>query len=177
MTELIQKAITGDTEAIEQLVHLHKAKLIATAFSYTKNYEEAQDIVQETFLKAFQSLHQLKEPKYFSTWLYKILIRQCFSTLNQKKRTIHIQMELQKLQYFQQEQSATYDDLYEALGLLRQDYQTVILLHYFYDFKLQEIATMTSKPLNTVKIRLHRARNQLKSNLKRRKHSKSNNRM
>jgi len=118
MTELIQKAITGDAEAIEQLVHLHKAKLIATAFSYTKNYEEAQDIVQETFLKAFQSLHQLKEPKYFSTWLYKILIRHCFSTLNQKKRTLHIQMELQHLQYFQQDQSAAYDDLYEALGLL-----------------------------------------------------------
>ena len=85
MTELIQKAITGDAEAIEQLVHLHKAKLIATAFSYIKNYEEAQDIVQETFLKAFQSLHQLKEPKYFSTWLYKILIRHCFSALNKKK--------------------------------------------------------------------------------------------
>ena len=74
-------------------------------------------------------------------------------------------MELQQLQSFQQDQSATYDDLYEALGLLRQDYQTVILLHYFYDFKLQEIATMTGKPLNTVKIQLHRARNQLKKQL------------
>ena len=74
-------------------------------------------------------------------------------------------MELQQLQSFQQDQSATYDDLYEALGLLRQDYQTTILLHYFYDFKLQEIATMTGKPLNTVKIQLHRARNQLKKQL------------
>ena len=109
------------------------------------NSEEAQDIVQETFLRAFQSLHQLKEPKYFSTWLYKILIRQFFSTLNQKKRTLLIQIELQQLQLLQQDESTTFDHLYEALDSLRRDYQTVLFLHYFYDFKLQEIAAMTIK--------------------------------
>lgn len=165
MIKLVEKAKTSDIQAFEQLIHLHTAKLTATAFSYTKNYEEARDVVQETFLKAFQSLHQLKEPKYFSTWLYKILIRQCFSMLNRNKRTLQIQMELQHLQLLQQEAVATYDDLYEALGALRPDYQTAILLHYFYDFKLQEIAVMTNKPLNTVKIQLHRARNQLKKQL------------
>lgn len=75
MTDLVTKAMAGNAEPIEQLVLMHKPKLIASAFSYMKNYEEAQDIVQETFLNAFQSLHHLKEPKYFSTWLYKILIR------------------------------------------------------------------------------------------------------
>ncbi|MEG0473037.1 MAG: sigma-70 family RNA polymerase sigma factor [Solibacillus sp.] len=167
MNQLIQLACTGDEQAFEEIVQLHKTKLTAAAFSYTKDYMEAQDIVQETFIKAYQSIHQLKEPAYFSTWLYKILIRQCFHHLKAKKRATKLAFELQQLQLIQDDHSPHFDELYEALNVLKENYRTVILLHYFYDFKLNEIANLVDKPLNTIKIQLHRARAKLKQQLER----------
>lgn len=137
---------------------------IAVAFSYTKDYMEAQDIVQEAFIKSYQSIHQLKEPSYFSTWLYKILIRQCFHHLQTKKRAVKLDFELQQLQLNQDSQSPDFEPLYEALNSLKENYQIVIYLHYFYDFKVQEIAQLIGKPINTIKIQ-HRARIQLKQQL------------
>lgn len=165
MKELVEKACVGDEQAYAQIVQLHKTKLTAVAFSYTKDYMEAQDVVQESFLKAFQAIHQLKEPAYFSTWLYKIVIRQCYQHVNAKKRDANVAFELQQLQLISEEHSPHFDELYDALHLLKEPYKTVILLHYFYDFKLQEIAGLVDKPLNTVKIQLHRARGQLKKML------------
>lgn len=165
MKQLIHLACTGDEHAFEQLIQLHKTKLTLASFSYTKDYMEAQDVVQETFIKAYHSIHQLKEPAYFSTWLYKILIRQCFHHVKAKKRDNELAFELQQLQLIQDEPSPHFDELYEAINGLKENYRTVILLHYFYDFKLQEISNLVSKPLNTVKIQLHRARTQLKQQL------------
>lgn len=162
MKQRIEKAKQQDKQAIESLIAYHTPKLTAAALSYTKSYEDAQDIVQETYMKAFQSLHQLKEPDYFSTWLYKIMIRECFAALRKKKRTLETTLALEQLQALPHEPSPTYDDLYEALQTLKPDYQTVILLHYFYDFPLVEIAALQKKPLNTIKTQLHRARQQLK---------------
>lgn len=165
MKHLIELASAGDELAFEQLIEQHKAKITVMAFAYTKDYMDAQDIAQESFLKAYQSLHQLKEPAYFSTWLTKIVIRQCFQRLKEKKRDASKIIELQQLQQFSDEPSEHFEPLYEAINDLKEHYRTVILLHYFYDFKLQEIAQLVNKPLNTVKIQLHRARLQLKPKL------------
>lgn len=166
MKELVIKAMAGDPEAFDQLVLANKPRLLAKAYSYLHNKEEALDVVQESFLKAYKSLHQLKEPQYFLTWIYKILIRESFAVLKRKKRVLQLKAEVRKqLILHQEEASPTYEYVHEALHLLRQDYQTAIILHYFYNFKIQEIAHMTDKPLNTIKMHLHRARLQLKKQL------------
>lgn len=126
-----------------------------------------EQIVQETFIKAFKSIHQVKEPAYFSTWLCKILIRQCLHYLNQKKQALQLEFDLQKVQMMQDEHSPSFDELYEALNKLKDDYKTVLILHYFYDFKVQEIATMLGKSVNTIKIQLHRGRIQMKNIMER----------
>lgn len=162
MKNLIQQACTGDQHAFEKIVQLHKRKLTVVAYSYTKDYMAAQDMVQETFIKAYQCIHQLKEPTYFSTWLCKILIRQCIHHLNTKKQAMKLEFELQQLQLIQADHSPQFDELYEAINKLKEQYRNVIVLHYFYDFKVQEIANLFDKPLNTIKIHLHRARIQLK---------------
>lgn len=156
-----------DADAFAKLIVPHQTKLTATAFAYTKNYTEAQDIVQQTLMKAFEAIHQLNEPAYFSTWLYKILIRQCFAHMKAKKRAQQVAFELQQLQLTEQEHAPDFEQLYNAMHQLKNHYQTVILLHYFYDFKLHEIASVLNKPLNTVKIQLHRARIQLKQQMQR----------
>lgn len=168
MEQLVRAAIDGQQAAFEQLVEAEKSKLLAKAYSYVSNREDASDIVQETLLQAFKSMHQLKEPKYFSTWLFKILLRQCFAFLRQKKRTLVVETELIQQQLFEQEPSVNYEFVHEALSLLRKDYQNVLILFYFYDFKVQEIAYLLDKPINTIKMYLHRGRIQLKKQLEQR---------
>lgn len=166
MEQFVKAAIAGRQEAFEQLVIIYKPKLLAKAYSYVKNREDALDIVQETLIKAYKSIHQLKEPRYFTTWLYKILIRESFFTLKQKKRTLIIESELIQQQILEQEQSnANYEFVHEALASLRNEYQTALILFYFYDFKIQEIAHMTERPNNTIKMHLYRGRNELKKKL------------
>lgn len=163
MLTIVQRACDGDERAFEEMLQLHRAKLIATAFSYTKDYMAAQDVVQETSMKAYSALHQLKEPAYFATWLYKILIRECLHYMKKEKRAAQLVVELQQLQL--DDPTLQFDTLYDALGELKENYRSVLLLHYFYDFKLYEIASIVDRPLNTVKTQLHRARLQLKDKL------------
>lgn len=165
MEQLARAAIDGQPEAFEQLIETEKPKLLSKAYSYVGNREDASDIVQETLLQAYKSIHQLKEAKYFSTWLFKILMRQCFAFLRQKKRTLVVETELIQQSLTEHGQTAAYEFVHEALSLLRKDYQTVLVLFYFYDFPVQEISSLLDKPLNTIKIHLHRGRNQLKKQL------------
>ncbi|WP_203333379.1 sigma-70 family RNA polymerase sigma factor [Planococcus beigongshangi] len=165
MEHLVRAAIDGQQEAFEQLAENEKSKLFSKAYSYVGNKEDASDIVQDTLLQAYRSIHQLKEAKYFSTWLFKILIRQCYAFLRQRKRTLVVETELIQQQSSEQGQTAAYEFVHEALALLRKDYQTALVLFYFYDFPVQEIASLLDKPINTIKIHLHRGRNQLKEQL------------
>lgn len=165
MEHLVKAAIDGQQEAFEQLAENEKTKLLSKAYSYVRNKEDASDIVQDTLLQAYRSIHQLKETKYFSTWLFKILIRQCYAFLRQRKQTLVVETELIQQQLTAHGHTTGYEFVHEALALLRKDYQTVLVLFYFYDFPVQEIASLLDKPVNTVKIHLHRGRNHLKEQL------------
>jgi len=166
MEQYIKQAIAGDEVAIEHLTTTQKPKLLAKAYTYVKNKPDAEDIVQETFIKAFSALPQLKEPNYFGTWLYKILIRECFHAMKKKARTQQLEAELmEQIQLLEQESSTDYSDLHKAVASLKKDYQIAIILHYFYDFKVFEIAEMLDKPQNTIKMHLHRGRKALRTKL------------
>ena len=67
MDQYIQQALAGDEIAIWHITTMHKSRLLAKAYTYMKNQQDAEDIVQETLIKAFGALAQLKEPKYFAT--------------------------------------------------------------------------------------------------------------
>ena len=141
MEQFLQQALAGDENAIRYRTTMHKPRLLAKAYTYMKNKQDAEDIVQETFIKAFGALAQVKEPKYFATWLYKILIRESFLALKKKKRTELLEIEIiEQLQLLDQEKSEDYSQLHNAIEDLKKDYQMAIVLHYFYDFKVFEIA-------------------------------------
>lgn len=171
MDQYIQQALVGDEIAIQMLTIKHKPRLLAKAYAYVKNEQDAQDIVQETFIKAFQSLHQLKEPKYFATWLFKILIHESFRALKKKERIVQVETELiEQMLIEQQEGSTDFSHLHSALASLQKDYQMALILHYFYDFKVLEIAEMLNRPTNTVKMHLHRGRKALRLKLEQTMH-------
>ncbi|MGN7479564.1 sigma-70 family RNA polymerase sigma factor [Solibacillus silvestris] len=166
MDQYIQQALAGNEIAIRHIMTMHKPRLLAKAYTYMKNKQDAEDIVQETFIKAFGALAQLKDPKYFATWLYKILMRESFSAMKKKKRTELSEAEImEQLLLLDQENSEDYSELHNAIESLKKDYQLAIVLHYFYDFKVFEIAEMLGKPSNTIKMHLHRGRKAIRLKL------------
>lgn len=163
-TNTVKKAIKGNEQAFEQLIIQESDKLYKTAFLYVRNKEDALDVLQEAVCKAFVGINKLKEPKYFSTWLVKILIRTAYEVLQKKKRTVltgeaFIQ-EITENECNQPEQDL---DLTYAISQMDHHYQTVIILFYFHDLSIKTIAQKMQKPEGTIKTYLHRAKIELRS--------------
>ncbi|WP_020062868.1 sigma-70 family RNA polymerase sigma factor [Bacillus sp. 123MFChir2] len=161
--KLVKKAKKGDDEAFEQLISLHQDQLYRTAYMYVQNKEDALDVVQETVYKAYISLEQLQKPNFFLTWLTRILIHNAYQLLNEKKKVQQLEdsRECRDLRNVANriEQNI---DLQVAIGKLDENYQTVIILHYYYDLPINQIAWHMNVPEGTVKTYLHRARKSLK---------------
>lgn len=162
MEQYVQRAMAGDEEAMHVLMNAYSARLQAVAYSYVKQSHDAEDIVQQAFIHAFRALPNLREPAFFSTWLHKIVMCESLLHLKKRKRLHELERAItDELHVHMQQHDADYTALYEALHQLKQPYQTAIMLHYFYHFHITEIAQMLEKPLNTVKIHLHRGRQAL----------------
>lgn len=160
-TELVRRAIKQDEAAFEQLILLHSEQLYRTAYVYVKNEQDALDVVQETVYKAFISIGQVKEPKYFVTWLTKILIRNCYCVLNQQTAAADLVEQVPVKESSREEHL----DLIDALSHLRKEYRDVLILFYFHDVPMKEIASFIGITLNTVKTYLKRGREELKKQL------------
>ncbi|WP_121614207.1 sigma-70 family RNA polymerase sigma factor [Mesobacillus foraminis] len=161
----INKAKKGNKKAFQELIQNEKNKLFRMAYLYVKNESDALDIVQDTIYKAFISIKQLKEPQYFSTWISKILINTTLDFIKKNNRLIPFS----DVEVFGHDQSLRIEeklDLVEAIGRLEVQYKTVIILRYYKDLSIKQIAEILDCPEGTVKTRLHRAINQLKSDLK-----------
>lgn len=92
----VKKAIQGDLEALESLLFLEEKMLYYKALSYVDAKEDALDAIQETAYNVILLIHQLKKPEYFSTWLCRILIHECYKLLKQRKRMRKYQLIIQK---------------------------------------------------------------------------------
>ncbi|MFS0673637.1 sigma-70 family RNA polymerase sigma factor [Ornithinibacillus sp. 179-J 7C1 HS] len=156
---LIRKAMQGDSDSFEQLLITHRDRLYRTAFLYVRNREDALDVVQETAYKAFSSISQLRNEQYFLTWLTKILINCAYQV--QRKRRNELASE-HNIAVFPGARTEEKLDLSEAIGKLPANYQTSIILFYYYDMSLKEIANMLETPENTIKTYLSRGKKQLK---------------
>lgn len=148
--KLVKQAKNGDKSAFEQLFLLEKEYLYKCAFLYTKNREDALDLVQNCILKCMVSIRELREPKYFRTWMTKIMIN-CFNNESVKKRK-YVLLEKEVLKEENTALSAEEKmDLYHAIDHLKFPYKEIIVQHYFASNKLTEIAEMLDMPIGTVK--------------------------
>lgn len=164
----VKKAIKGDTEALEKLLLLEQEMLYYKALSYVSTKEDALDAIQETSYNALLSIHQLKNPEYFSTWLFRILIRECYKVLREQKRMIPYEDEV-LLTKLESTDDSVLETSYirEALSKLNTSYQTAIILFYYHDLSINDISEVVDKPEGTVKTHLRRARKKLKMELER----------
>lgn len=134
----------------------HKEDFYRLAFSYVKNQEDALDIVQESIKKSLVSIESIKEPSSIKSWFYKIVVRTAIDFLRkQKKLTL---TDDQTIEFLSHGEVDAYEDfdLHKALDELPLQYKTVIVLRFFEDLKLEEIAEIVEENLSTVKTRLYR---------------------
>lgn len=133
--------------------------LYRVAFSILRNDEEIYDAISNTTVIVFEKIKTLKKEEFFKTWLTRILMNECYKIYNQNKKIVHLET------YKQEELS--YDDTYVDLEMktfiksLDKDLQKIIILYYFEEFCVKEIAELVKVPEGTVKSRLSRARNEL----------------
>ncbi|MBT2645113.1 sigma-70 family RNA polymerase sigma factor [Bacillus sp. ISL-41] len=162
--KLVKKAVRGNAKAFEELLIIHSERLYRTAFLYAGNREDALDIVQETSCKAFQAIGQLKNEQYFLTWLTRILIHCAYDVLKKRKKELPVE-KLVELPTNSDSKLAENLDLMEAITLLKAQHRTAIILFYYHDLAISEIARMMDIPENTVKTYLQRGRKELKNRL------------
>ncbi|MGE7185917.1 sigma-70 family RNA polymerase sigma factor [Peribacillus sp. NPDC006672] len=164
----VKRAINGDVTAFEELLFLEEKMLYYKALSYVGKKEDALDAIQETSCKAFLSIGELKNPEYFSTWLFRILIRECYKLLKKREQIIpYEENELLKRLDHKQDNEIESFHLNEALSKLNSSYQTSIILFYYHDLPIQEISEIMEKPVGTIKTYLRRAKKRLKIDLER----------
>jgi RNA polymerase sigma-70 factor (ECF subfamily) len=145
----------GDREAFIRLVKGVELNLYGVARSMVKRDEDCADAIQETILKAYQAIRTLREPVYFKSWIFRILINECNQILRGRKRTLPAESASG-----QASSGCEYEnvDTKDAVGRLDEPLRMVVLLYYFEDMPLKQIAELLGVSEGTVKSRLHRAR-------------------
>lgn len=174
---LVHRALAGDDAAFTALMEKYQKQVHATVWRTIKDFHIAEDIVQETFLKAHQKLGTLNDPHRFSGWLNAIATRRCLAWFREKRLNTQLSESISSAMkqndpysgYLAGEQAkAVSQELREIvkkwLAKLPENERIVTTLHYFDGMSCDEIAAFLGVTTNTIKSRLNRARNRLKKN-------------
>ncbi|MGY3778289.1 sigma-70 family RNA polymerase sigma factor [Isobaculum melis] len=165
--KLVKKAKRGNRKALETLFNQIYVQLYKTALIYVGNEQDALDIVQETAFKITKKIHTLKDDKYFKTWAIRILIYTAYDLLDQTKKTEN-PFEIEEISSINPTKRTDENlDLLKALEQLPILQKNSIVLYYFQDLSIKEVADFMAIPEGTVKYYLHEARNKLKKILER----------
>lgn len=156
-------------QLIQWIQHYHD-RLIYVAFTYVRDQSRAEDIVQESFVNAYLSIQQLRDPSRPYPWLVRIVINQCLNAIRKYRREQPTDFlpEMRGLStediYMQQSRDK---EVYAAIMGLAVKFRTPIILYYFEEMSVREIAYVLHLSEGAVKTRLARGRNQIKHTLKR----------
>lgn len=171
--EIVIQAQQGDEAAFVQLVKKYERLVYYIAVQKMGNDMDAMDVVQETFIEVRKSIQHLKEPRFFKAWLNRIVFSKISRYYEKRKDRVMDERELHnvhKLQeqrtYMSPEKSMKYetnkDLLHACMRQLKPIYQDVLILQYFEEFSMQEIAETLHIPLGTVKSRISVAKKELR---------------
>ncbi|MEH7379967.1 sigma-70 family RNA polymerase sigma factor [Bacillus sp. JJ1533] len=167
MLNLIRKAQKGNDKAFLTLFQQYEEDIYRTAFVYVKNQSDALDVVQETAYRSFKSIKNLKEPKYFKTWLIKIAISCAIDLLRKQKNVVQMKPEFEEFIPGDVNEDIdleiTVRDLIEQLN---EDEKSVIVLRFYEGLTIKEVSETLEIPLGTAKTVLYRALNKLRKDLK-----------
>jgi RNA polymerase sigma-70 factor (ECF subfamily) len=173
--EIISLVLKGDQKAYAVLVERYQNFVFTIVLRYIKSREDAEEVAQDIFIKAYRSLADFKGTAKFSTWLYTITTTTCITFLRKKRLDVQ-SLDNEKvfasadnidggINANQVEQKSRINMVNEAIKLLNPDDAQVIILFYKGEQTLEEIAQILGKEQNTVKVQLHRARGRLKEKM------------
>ncbi len=147
-------------------VQSERERFYRIAFSYVRNSDTALDIVQQAIYRALRSLDTLQEPRYAETWFYRILINTCIDELRRMQRWIPTDpVEFASLPDLEAGECDSVMDLLRAVDALEPEEQSIIVLRYFEDLKLRDIAEILDMNVSTVKNKLYKTLANLKVEL------------
>jgi len=170
MTALVERAVAGEREAFDELVRLTHRDAFGLAFRLTGNEEDASDVVQDAYLRAYRSISRFRGDARFSTWLYRI-VANCASTFNSRKGRQRTEVLLdddvvEAHPDRDPEQAVEATALRQALDAAIHDLpprlRSVIVLRDVYDLPHEAIADELGISVSAAKVRLHRARRRLR---------------
>ncbi len=173
---LVSASQAGDQDAFALLVQRHQRRVFNLIFRMLQQYDEANEVTQETFLAAWQGLPSFRGHARFSTWIYRIAYNCALKQLEQRKRDNALQL---AIQIKQSEQLSTCDEemdmqlethnrqtvVHEHLANLPPKYRIVLILRHLQEMTYEEMAEILAMPVGTIKTHLFRARNLLKERL------------
>jgi len=179
--ELVRRSKNGDIDAFEELIARYERKIFTTAYRLTGNREDAADLAQEAFLRAFRSIQSFRAEASFLTWMYTIVTNLCRDELRKRKR-VHLEslderIALEDSEVAKQfpsetvgpaevyEQKELREKIQRTINTLTPEYRMALVLRDIQGLSYEEIAAQLDCSLGTVKSRINRARNYLKDKL------------
>lgn len=162
MLNLVKRAQHRDGEAFVQLMEAHKEGMYKVARAYLNQDADVADAMQDTVLDCFEKLHTLKEPKYFKTWMIRILIRNCTDIQRKNQRVLPVEGAC----FEQEAPKEELGDFLELLEPLDEQSRVIFILYYVQGFKIREIAKILGENENTISSRLRRGRSRIKQELR-----------
>lgn len=184
MDELINKRINevlkGNQDSFEEIVTIFQHRLYHVCFRMLGNRQEAEDIAQEAFVRAYINIHTFDQKRKFSTWIFRIATNLCIDRIRKKKPDYYLDANVPgtegltmyskiegpgKLPEDEIEQMETQERIQYEISRLSDRYRSVIVLRYIEELPLQEISDILELPLGTVKTRVHRGRAALRKQM------------
>ena len=173
--QLIDRVVSGDTRAFAGIVDRHKDKAMTLAVRLLRNREEAEEALQDAFVRAYKGLVAFNRNASFSTWLYRIVYNVCLTRIAKRRHSAgHISLEDQTEEMYHNETPLQEIDskdraefISKAIDTLPQHLSIPVTLFYVQELSYDEISEVTGMPLGTVKTNLHRSRKILAEKLTR----------
>lgn len=170
----------GNQDAFEDIVTFFQHRLYHVCYRMLGNAQEAEDIAQEAFVRAYVNIHTFDQKRKFSTWLFRIATNLCIDRIRKKKPDYYLDAEVpgtegldmysqlaasgelpeEEVEKMEMQQRVQYE-----ISRLPDKYRSVIILRYMEELSLQEIGDILELPLGTVKTRVHRGREVLRKQM------------
>jgi len=168
--ELVKLVKAGELAPYDELVRRHQIKIHDLCYKMLRNYDDARDMAQETFLKAYRKINKFKGRSKFSTWLYRIAVNNCLNYIKKQKPTEELFEEITSkgqddpVQILQGKRFR--EKIQAAVTKLPEVQKAVFTLRTLEDLSYQEVSEILKKPVSTVKVNHHLAVKNLRNYLK-----------
>ena len=165
MLTLVKKAMRGDKEAFLKLMDMQKETMLRIAHGYLSQEADVADAIQDTILDAYEHLSSLKEPRYFKTWLIRILLNNCNHIYHKNKKFISLEEVSEDIADTAQETDSPLSRFRELLSFVSEENRLCFQLYYGEELTTREIADILHINESTIRSRMHREKLKLKTKL------------